>query len=659
MRRLRTLTCAVLVSLAGGTHAAAPAPVVPDPAFGETLYAFYQRQYFDAISRLLVARERGELRRQAAEGELLLGGLYVQYGIPGAAQDIFASLLPADDGAPQVRRIWLALAELDYRRERFPEALAIVERHFPRPASLDALPAAERARLAPPEQAVMLAVKSLMRLGRYEEAIGWLGADISDRPESRYLRFNIAAALIGNGDAEGGAKILQALLAVPAADEEMRAVRDRVALALAATRLQQERPQEAFAAISLARLDGPYSNEAMLVYGISALRSGNAPGAVRALLPLTQRSSHEQAVQEGWVALAQAYEAGRDERRALAAYRAALKKLDAELGYLQEQGRKIDAGDWFRALEGRAQEIVLRDDRLGLRDADVLGMSLHYRMFAGNRFVLSFTQYVEVSRLARLAVDWQARIPVLGYLVQSRVERHRRLSATAQELLAATPVAPLAARQQELATRVSTAIADRDRPLPSAKQQRLLAQADTARTKMDAWPQHDWGERRAKLDLLRGQLAWELARDRPLREWNLRRAVRDNERLVTETTALRTRVRKAAATQIASVEGWRDRLESEDMQLQALARQSEGLRRALQARLEQDARDTIAARRQRIIELAGDAWFGIAQIEHGAWRDKRDAERARAAETALEKAEREAVEAGAVGDAAPESGTGQ
>ncbi|MFZ5756435.1 MAG: tetratricopeptide repeat protein [Pseudomonadota bacterium] len=613
-----------LLSVPGA--AAEKRAAVVDPAFGETLYAFYQKQYFDAISRLLVARERGELKRQAAEGELLAGSLYVQYGMPAAAQDIFSTLLKQDDRSPQVQRIWLALAELNYRRDRFPEALAIIEQKFGKPAAGETGKAKDEPEY--PEAAVMLAVKSLMRMQRYQEAVAWLGASVSDLPEGRYLRFNIAAALIGNGDTEGGAKLLEDLLAAPAEDEEMRALRDRVALALASTRLMQERPVDAFSAISAAQLQGPYSNEAMLVYGISAMRAGSPTGALRALLPLSKRSSHDQAVQEGLIALARAYELAGDDRHAHTAYRDALRTLQGELDWLQEQEKSLEDGRWFRALETRASDIALRDDRAGLSDADVLGMPLHYRMFAGNRFVLTFTQYVEVSRLARLSVDWQQRIPVMDYLVQSRVERHRRLAREAQTLLQETDIAPYEARQRDLAARIEAGIEANDSNLlATEKQKRMLAMADTAAAKMQAWPDRDWSEKRAQLQLLKGVLAWDMMRDQPVQAWELRHAVRSNDRLVADARDLRVRVEQAMQRPLVNVEAWRAELGAEDQRLRVLAQQSIGLRDALRAQLEADARETIRARREHIVQLAADGWFGIAQLEHGAWRAQRDARR--------------------------------
>lgn len=622
MRGARRIAAALVIALAvpvsvsavaGRVPGASPQdpflhrPVVADPAYGETLFAYYQRQYFDAISRLRVAQERDELPRQGNDGELLLGGLYVQYGMPDAARGVFTRLLPGTDASPQALRVWLAIAELDYRRERFADAMAILQAYF-RPGEA-------------PEDATMLAVKTLMRLGRYADALAWLGPHAT-RPESRYLRFNMAVAQVGSGNADAGATELQALLDLPAGDEEMRALRDRVALALAATRLRQERAGEALAAISAAALDGPYSHEALLVYGIAANRAARQDRAIAALTRLQPRPPHEQAVQEGWVALGQAYEARGDAKRALATYQSALARLNVELQYLDGQQSFIDRGEWFSALEKRAGEIVLRDDRGGLADADVLGLPLHYQQFAGHRFVLTFAQYVEVTRLAKLAGDWRRRVPVLDDLVESRESRHQRLAREASLLLADTAAADYPARQATLAAAADATLRDDPMGWASPTQRKREDSAREIERRMANWPQRDWAAARNRLALVRGVLAWEVARDAPERAWNLRRAVRGNARLVDESGLLRTRVAAAAAHPPASVSGWRARLAGEDAELARLEQSSQALHARLRAQLEDDARRTIRDHRERIVQLAAEAYFAIGQIGHAAWREK-------------------------------------
>jgi hypothetical protein len=67
-----------------------PAADKDDLAYGVALYHFFQDRYFSAISDLLIARERTERPELSEEPELLLGGLYLSYGLYTDADERFA-----------------------------------------------------------------------------------------------------------------------------------------------------------------------------------------------------------------------------------------------------------------------------------------------------------------------------------------------------------------------------------------------------------------------------------------------------------------------------------------------------------------------------------------------------------------------------------------
>ena len=62
---------------------------INDLRYGESLYHFYQQQYFSAITDLMVAKQRNPITTQDASPELLLGSLYLYYGLHHEASNIF------------------------------------------------------------------------------------------------------------------------------------------------------------------------------------------------------------------------------------------------------------------------------------------------------------------------------------------------------------------------------------------------------------------------------------------------------------------------------------------------------------------------------------------------------------------------------------------
>lgn len=64
---------------------------INDLRYGEALYNFYQERYFTSITNLLVAKDRKPITTQNIDPELLLGGLYLYYGLHQNASGIFLS----------------------------------------------------------------------------------------------------------------------------------------------------------------------------------------------------------------------------------------------------------------------------------------------------------------------------------------------------------------------------------------------------------------------------------------------------------------------------------------------------------------------------------------------------------------------------------------
>ncbi|WP_455374951.1 hypothetical protein, partial [Kaarinaea lacus] len=63
--------------------------VVEDLDYGIALYYFYQGKYFEAARSIMVADELGRMTKQKDDGTVLLGGIYLQYGLHQDAENLF------------------------------------------------------------------------------------------------------------------------------------------------------------------------------------------------------------------------------------------------------------------------------------------------------------------------------------------------------------------------------------------------------------------------------------------------------------------------------------------------------------------------------------------------------------------------------------------
>ena len=101
---------------------------IRDLHFGETLYHFYQKKYFTAISDLLVAQVKHPIKTQAHDPELLLGGLYLSYNMSNPASKLFNQLAKQQASQSVQSSAWSYLARIAYEKNNLQQAQKIINK---------------------------------------------------------------------------------------------------------------------------------------------------------------------------------------------------------------------------------------------------------------------------------------------------------------------------------------------------------------------------------------------------------------------------------------------------------------------------------------------------------------------------------------------------
>ena len=295
--------CLTLVALFFGLVVALPPPdalaadgkpeatVVKDAHYGEVLFYFYQEDYFPAIVRLLAAQKQTQLENHMDESELLLGGLYLSYGHHTRAAEIFERLL-ADNVEPEIRdRTWFFLAKIWQQRGYLAEsqgALDNIQNELPRFLE------AERH---------MLQAQLHIDNSHHDKAI----AVLQDWPRkdswANYAKFNLGVALVRSGRVNAAAELLGELGDLEPLNEEMSSLRDKSNLALGYAYLQDGQPQAAKTPLNRVRLEGPFSNKALLGVGWADAENENFRRALVPWMELRGRDLLDSAVQESMLAI--------------------------------------------------------------------------------------------------------------------------------------------------------------------------------------------------------------------------------------------------------------------------------------------------------------------------------------------------------------------
>lgn len=397
-------------------------------AFNEATFSFYADRQFEAMSQLLANQARGLFDQDTEYAELMLGELYVNFGLPEQAEVIFNRLLEKDILARLRAETWLQKAALHYRRKEFDQAAAILA-----DKRTDGLSSEKNA-----QRHLMLAN---IRINQEEfgGALASLHAIPSGTREGAYATYNMGVAMIRAGHTDDGVVMLAGVINLPPGDDEINALKDRAALAIGLTNLKREKIEQAREALMRVRSDGPFSNEALLALGLSNFERQDYRRALPLWLELVRRNPSHESVQEALLLAPRAYEELSAMPQALAGYRLATDVLRNEMRQVELAIRNVDKANWLDQLKNQDKLARMNRDPMATssRYSGDTGpeMPYLYRLFASHDFAEQFRQYMELDRILSLLKDWRRSVPALEQSWRNQVSTlQARLPAVRQTL---------------------------------------------------------------------------------------------------------------------------------------------------------------------------------------------------------------------------------
>jgi tetratricopeptide (TPR) repeat protein len=501
--------------------------VVQDLPYGEVLFEFFQEDYFSALTRLLAARERNEIPHHAAESELMLGGLYLSYGQHRLAGEIFERVL-AESVEPALHdRAWFFLAKIWYQRGYLPEAEAALARITGElPEELE------------PERN-MLSAQVLMDQGRFAEALTVL--ESWKRPGDEwvgYTKYNIGVSLVRLGQVEAGARVLDEVGQLDPENPDLAALRDKANVALGYAWLQASRPVEAKPSLQRVRLEGPFSNKALLGVGWSDAETSNYRGALAPWLELRDRSLLDSAVQESLLAVPYAFAQLGAEKQAVDYYNDAIAAFTREIARLTSSIEAIESGELITELLG---ETETAGDSSGwywrLENVpDTVESRYLYELMASNRFQEGLKNYRDLLYVNRNLDRWFESLGAFDDILDTRERAYRQRLPKIDGSLSSVDLDAMLATRLELESRVQAIERSEDIvALGTEKEQDTWRTLTAMEPSIAQLPNDDESnEIRVKQRFLKGLLAWDLRRDYKARLWAEKKSLAELDRQLRE-----------------------------------------------------------------------------------------------------------------------------
>jgi hypothetical protein len=605
---------AVATESSGGPAADLPPPAkIRDLDYGDVLFHFFQDDYFEALVRLEVAHDLGRMPDHASEAALLAGGLYLSLGMHTEASRRFERLLAGPVPQSVSDRAHFYLARIGFQRGYLAEANRSLARiRGPLPGDLES-------------ERKLLAANVLMGQGRFADAAAVLDGWSDTGSWADYARFNLGVALVRSGEAARGRQLLESVGSMDVRNDEGLALRDRANLALGFALLQERQPEAAVAALSRVRLDGPFTNRALLGLGWAEADASRPQRALVPWLELRERSVIDAAVQESLLAVPYAYSRLASNGQAAEQYRHAVSAYAAEARRLDESIAAIRGGGFLDAVLAAAP--ANRDGQGGIgwlwqlqRAPDAAHTRYLYQLLASHEFQEGLKNYRDLRIMQRNLARWAGSLDAFEEMVAARESAAATREPRKVEFLAATDLEALRQRRDGLEARVNQAAEARDvvalATRAEAAQWRSL---DELAARIEALPPGDKRDALAeRARLLRGTLAWHLDAEYKLRLSRLRTAIHDTGAALAEAGGRYSRVEQAGdfaplhnADLAMWVRGLADRMARLQPRIDAAAGAQERLLAGIAIR-------ELEAQKARLASYATQAQFALAALYDGA-----------------------------------------
>jgi predicted negative regulator of RcsB-dependent stress response len=413
--RLRLIAlCASLLSTASAMSADDP---LKDLYFGEALFYAHQGYYFEALERLdaelgqhygLDEPSLDSLHQHLRQAEFSVGDFELNYRMHHRAGRAITAVLEGGVDESIRNEAAYRLAKIHFEKGQLTDALRALARIEGR------VPAGLR------NDIDFLRANIYLATGRSTDAEGILKRLQRADELSGFAEYNLAIAFLREGRADDALTQLERAGQVKATDDSTRAIRDKANLVRGTLLLESGAFETAKRSFEQVRLEGPFSNQALLKSGWADV---SADRFARAVVPwniLVKRNSTDPSVQEAMLALPYAYSQLDVHGRAAVLYGQALGSFGGELEKLNTSISSIRDGKFLEALS-REEIRVDKDWVIQLRSLPEAPETYYLmELLASHDFQTALQNYLDLGDLYGKLNAWQRGFAAFEDIIRAR-----------------------------------------------------------------------------------------------------------------------------------------------------------------------------------------------------------------------------------------------
>ncbi len=523
LTRFCILPCAVLTFC---FPALAPADATPaditkvdyvsNLAYGTSLYNFFQEKYFSAITDLLVGKHYNRLNTEDKNAELLLGGMYLSYGLPDKASVIFTELLDQSTKItpPNVR----------------DRALFHLGRHYYessnlQPAESNLVEISDTLNEDYEAERIYMLINILISKMQIEDAHKLLADIPDDSIWHAYAQYNLGTAYLRARNFENGINLLDVLGTAKIRNLEQGIIKDKSNIALAFSELAKDMPQQAYEYFSRVRIDSSQTSNGLLGLGWSWYKQTQYNQALSAWITLSTQPLPSLAKQESLITIPYAYENAAQPNIALEAYETAITSYNNELVEIQKIIGDINNGHFVNALKAVSMGTESSNPASVIGNVGAASNKYLSPLFLSKDFNLAVKDLQELVFLSHTLNHWEQNTPALRLILEEKritynkeiqKQDHKKIINSARLLFEKRNQFAALVKQIEQGDDATALVMDTEK--------NLLDKIESIKTTLNLSANNDSvSVQREKFQLLNGLLRWKLETEFPTRLWQVKK----------------------------------------------------------------------------------------------------------------------------------------
>lgn len=601
----QSIATAFIASLAINSLAVEREPhQINDLRYGEALYHFYQEQYFTSITNLMVAKHRKPITNQDVDPELLLGGLYLYYGLHQNASNIFSELIENNTSEEIQDRAWFNIGKMRYRGQLYDEAnQAFVKVKD----TLSDEREAERNNLLAntylKKKDFSAAYKAILNLNAHQD---W----------QVYAKYNMGISLIKAGDNLVGTRLLDQISSLKTDDDELKALKDKTNVALGYAYIRQQLPQYSTKYLQKVRLKGPLSAKALLGIGWAYQQQNKLEQALVAWMELRDWPVIDTAVQESLLAIPYTLEQMDKNQLALQHYNYAIENYKEELSSLKSVISAVKAGELLFALRPAMVTENILDPEYQNPLPESISVPYLQHLVNSIDFQKVHKNYLDLIYLRKNLLQWKNQFSAYYLMLKERNAYYKKQQRSLSKDVRLNIVNTLKNKRDKLAIKVQQIKQQQNLyALASEDEASLLKSLDKIKKSLNRLSKKDgFSEESEKYKLFHGLLLWDIETDYTPRYWKVQNELNQVDKALNISVKRLQSIKKSNKNAPLSFSGYNKRIKNKEKTLDKLLNKVTFIITSQEKQIEKQALRSLKQRYHQIQNYHTRASYSLARL---------------------------------------------